>query len=44
MGAPEGSRYVVAMIIGQMSDNANPFSYQRFIRGEMVISGEKIVL
>jgi sarcosine oxidase subunit beta len=44
MGAPEGSRYVVAMITGQMSDEDNPFSYQRFTRGEVVVSEEKMVL
>ncbi|MBM4464542.1 MAG: FAD-binding oxidoreductase [Chloroflexi bacterium] len=44
MGAPEGSRYVVAMITGQMADQDNPFSWQRFARGEVVISGEKMVL
>jgi len=44
MGAPEGSRYVVAMITGLMSDEDNPFSCQRFARGEVVISGEKMVL
>jgi sarcosine oxidase subunit beta len=44
MGAPEGSRYVVAMITGLMSDESNPFSYQRFARKEVVISGEKMVL
>jgi glycine/D-amino acid oxidase-like deaminating enzyme len=44
MGAPEGSRYVVAMITGLMSDEDNPFSYQRFTRGEVVVSEEKMVL
>jgi len=44
MAAPEGSRYVVAMITGQMSDEDNPFSYQRFARGEVVISEEKMVI
>jgi len=44
MGAPEGSRCVVAMITGQMSDEDNPFSYQRFTRGEVVVSEEKMVL
>ncbi len=44
MAAPEGSRYVVAMITGQMSDEDNPFSYQRFARGEVIISEEKMVI
>ena len=44
MAAPEGSRYVVAMITGQMSDEDNPFSYQRFARGEVMVSEEKMVL
>jgi sarcosine oxidase subunit beta len=44
MGAPEGSRYVVAMITGRMSDEDNPFSYQRFARGEVVVSEEKMVI
>ena len=44
MAAPEGSRYVVAMITGQMSDDDNPFSYQRFARGEVIISEEKMVI
>jgi len=44
MAAPEGSRYVVAMITGPMSDEDNPFSYQRFARGEVVVAGEKMVL
>jgi len=44
MAAPEGSRYVVAMITGQMSDEDNPFSYQRFARGEVVVSEEKMVI
>ena len=44
MAAPEGSRYVVAMITGQMSDQDNPFSYQRFARGEVVVSEEKMVI
>lgn len=44
MAAPEGSRYVVAMITGRMSDEDNPFSYQRFARGEVTVSEEKMVL
>jgi len=44
MAAPEGSRYVVAMITGQMSDEDNPFSYQRFARGEVMVSEEKMVI
>jgi sarcosine oxidase subunit beta len=44
MAAPEGSRYVVAMITGLMSDEDNPFSYQRFARGEVVVSEEKMVI
>jgi sarcosine oxidase subunit beta len=44
MAAPEGSRYVVAMITGQMSDEDNAFSYQRFARGEVVVSEEKMVI
>ncbi len=44
MAAPEGSRYVVAMITGQMSDEDNPFSCQRFARGEVVVSEEKMVI
>ncbi len=44
MAAPEGSRYVVAMITGQMSDQDNPFSCQRFARGEVIISEEKMVI
>lgn len=44
MAAPEGSRYVVAMITGQMSDEDNPFSCQRFARGEVVVSKEKMVI
>jgi len=44
MAAPEGSRYVVAMITSQMSDEDNPFSCQRFARGEVVVSKEKMVI
>ena len=44
MGAPEGSRYVVAMITGLMSDEDNPFSCQRFARREVVVTGEKMVI
>jgi len=44
MAAPEGSRYVVAMITGQMSDEDNAFSCQRFARGEVVVSEEKMVI
>lgn len=44
MAAPEGSRYVVAMITGQMSDDDNAFSCQRFARGEVVVSKEKMVI
>jgi glycine/D-amino acid oxidase-like deaminating enzyme len=44
MAAPEGSRYVVAMLTGQMSDDDNPFSYQRFARGEVIVSKEKMVI
>ena len=44
MGAPEGSRYVVAMITGLMSDEDNPFSCQRFARGAVVVTGEKMVI
>ncbi len=43
MGAPEGSRRVVAMITGQMSDQDNPFSYRRFAEG-MAISEETMVI
>jgi sarcosine oxidase subunit beta len=44
MGAPEGSRYVVATITGLMSDEDNPFSYQRFARGEVMVLKEKMVI
>jgi sarcosine oxidase subunit beta len=44
MAAPEGSRYVVSMITGGMSDEDNPFSYERFARGEVTVSEEKMVL
>jgi len=44
MAAPEGSHYVVAMITGQMSDEDNPFSCQRFARGEVIVSKEKMVI
>ncbi len=43
MGAPEGSRYVVAMITGEMSEAENAFSCQRFTAGERV-AGEQMVI
>ena len=43
MGAPEGSRYVVAMITGQMSAADNAFGCHRFAAGERV-AGEQMVI
>lgn len=44
MGSPEGSRYVVAMIAGEMRPEDNPFCFERFARGEVCISAEEMVL
>ncbi len=44
MGSPEGSRYVVAMITGEMRPEDNPFCFERFARGEVCISAEEMVL
>ncbi|MBC7251345.1 MAG: FAD-binding oxidoreductase [Anaerolineae bacterium] len=44
MASPEGSRYVVAMITGEMRPEDNPFCFERFARGEVCISAEKMVL
>ncbi|MCR4407206.1 MAG: FAD-binding oxidoreductase [Anaerolineae bacterium] len=44
MGSPEGSRYVVATITGELRPEDNPFSYERFAHGVVVVSAEKMVL
>ncbi len=44
MASPEGSRYVVAMITGEMRPDDNPFCLERFDRGEVAVSTEKMVI
>lgn len=44
MASPEGSRYVVVMITGEMSPEDNPFCFERFARGEVCVSAEKMVI
>ena len=44
MASPEGSRYVVATITGELCPEDNPFSFERFARGIVTVSAEKMVL
>ncbi len=42
MASPEGGRQVVDMILGRISQEENPFRFERFV-GEAVVSGESMV-
>jgi sarcosine oxidase subunit beta len=44
MASPEGSRYVIATITGEMRPDDNPFCFERFARGEVCTSTEKMVI
>jgi sarcosine oxidase subunit beta len=44
MASPEGSRYVVATITGEWRPEDNPFCFERFTRGEVCASTEKMVI
>ncbi|MDY7040744.1 MAG: FAD-binding oxidoreductase, partial [Chloroflexota bacterium] len=44
MAAPEGSRYVVATITGELRPEDNSFCFERFARGEACISTERMVI
>ncbi|MBC7224390.1 MAG: FAD-binding oxidoreductase [Anaerolineae bacterium] len=44
MGAPEGSRQVVEMLLGRMDADASPFGLQRFRKPAAALSQEKMVI
>lgn len=44
MGAPEGSRQMVEMLLGRMDAEANPFGLQRFRKPAAALSQEKMVI
>jgi glycine/D-amino acid oxidase-like deaminating enzyme len=43
MGSPDGGRLAVDLITGRVSDAENPFSYGRFAKGLVALTGEKMV-
>jgi len=44
MGSPEGSRLLVDLITGRISEEENPFSYARFTREEVPTSAERMII